>query len=365
FSIGGLSINHLQDLLSLDDDVVNSTFQYSKPNKLQIPIHVIVRLFQALKGLIVERDDGKIYWYHRQLIETAIDRYKSDEQKYHLLMAKYFGNLIDVSLRNERLISEQPLVFGQVSPWFDKANINKVSCIEGVAHMLKCNSNLIMLVEAYKKLCNLDYVCASTKTGEGFNLIAQLRELEKLLKQCPDTDKLIEVFVNQDIVFDDAMIRLNHYLRWLSRDMSAIVKNPSQSLVSTVFLNQPYISKARMDMISLLRETYQTHGISFQDYLSNSSNDNNTGNEIWYRGRCLGGFHSFDACLMALIGHRSSVYSVSFSPDGTKIVSGSGDKSIRIWDATSGTQIHQLDGHSSDVRSVSFSPDGTKIVSGS
>jgi len=42
FSIGGLSINHLQDLLSLDDDVVKSTFQYSKPNKLQIPIHVIV-----------------------------------------------------------------------------------------------------------------------------------------------------------------------------------------------------------------------------------------------------------------------------------------------------------------------------------
>ena len=68
---------------------------------------------------------------------------------------------------------------------------------------------------------------------------------------------------------------------------------------------------------------------------------------------------------MALIGHRSDVWSVSFSPDGTKIVSGSDDKSIRVWDATSGTQIHQLDGHSSGVTSVSFSPDGTKIVSGS
>ena len=56
--------------------------------------------------------------------------------------------------------------------------------------------------------------------------------------------------------------------------------------------------------------------------------------------------------------------SVSFSPDGTKIVSGSLDRSIRVWDATSGTQIHQLHGHDS-VYSVSFSPDGTKIVSGS
>ena len=57
--------------------------------------------------------------------------------------------------------------------------------------------------------------------------------------------------------------------------------------------------------------------------------------------------------------------SVSFSPDGTKIVSGSDDNSIRIWDTTSSTQIHQLDGHSDYLYSVSLSPDGTKIVSGS
>ena len=67
-----------------------------------------------------------------------------------------------------------------------------------------------------------------------------------------------------------------------------------------------------------------------------------------------------------LTGHASFVNSVSFSPDGTKIVSGSDDETIRIWDTKTGTQIGEpLTEHTSCVNSVSFSPDGTKIASGS
>jgi hypothetical protein len=358
FSVGGLSVSHIQDLLSLNEDVIKSTFQYSTPNKLQIPTHVILRLFQALQGLIVERDDGKIYWYHRQLIETAVDRYKPDEQKCHLLMAKYFGNLVDSLLRNERLISEQPLVFGKYPPWFKKANVNK-TCIEGVAHMLKCNKDTTVLVEAYKKVCNLDYICASIKIGEGYNLILHLRELERLLKQYPDKNELIRVFGIYDIEFNDAMIRISHYLRWLSRDMSTMVKNPSQLLIDTATSTQPLASKARIDMISLLDEMHKSHGISFQSTHPNGT----TSSELWYRGRGIGGPHSFDSTLMVLVGHSDKVTSVSLSSDCSKIVSGSDDRTIRIWDVTTGTEIHKLDGHSGGVTSVSFSSDCSKIVS--
>ncbi|KIK59334.1 hypothetical protein GYMLUDRAFT_245403, partial [Collybiopsis luxurians FD-317 M1] len=56
----------------------------------------------------------------------------------------------------------------------------------------------------------------------------------------------------------------------------------------------------------------------------------------------------------------------AFSPDGTRIVSGSDDRTVRIWDATTGTQIgNPLHGHDDSVQSVAFSPDGTRIVSGS
>ena len=69
--------------------------------------------------------------------------------------------------------------------------------------------------------------------------------------------------------------------------------------------------------------------------------------------------------LKTLIGHSSFVYSVSYSPDGTKIVSGSLDNTVKIWDANTGQCLKTLEGHSETVNSVAYSTDGTKIISGS
>jgi WD40 repeat protein len=64
-------------------------------------------------------------------------------------------------------------------------------------------------------------------------------------------------------------------------------------------------------------------------------------------------------------GHENGVNSVSFSPDGLHIVSGSADKSIRIWDYETGKELKKLEGHSDKVNSVCYSRDGTLIASGS
>jgi WD40 repeat protein len=65
-----------------------------------------------------------------------------------------------------------------------------------------------------------------------------------------------------------------------------------------------------------------------------------------------------------LEGHNGGVNSVAISPDGTKIASGSYDKTIRLWSVKSQAPIGKpLQGHSY-VTSVAFSHDGAFIVSG-
>ena len=79
-----------------------------------------------------------------------------------------------------------------------------------------------------------------------------------------------------------------------------------------------------------------------------------------------GGLGNWPALQNVIFGHSGWVTSVAFSPDGRHIVSGSGDKTIRVWDAEIGAMVvGPLEGHSSWVTSVAFSPDGTHIVSGS
>ena len=68
---------------------------------------------------------------------------------------------------------------------------------------------------------------------------------------------------------------------------------------------------------------------------------------------------------MTLYGHENAVYSVSFSPDGTKVASASADNQVKLWDVITGSEILTLSGHIGGVRGVAFSPDGKKVVSGS
>ncbi|KAF8717268.1 WD domain, G-beta repeat, partial [Rhizoctonia solani] len=65
-----------------------------------------------------------------------------------------------------------------------------------------------------------------------------------------------------------------------------------------------------------------------------------------------------------LKGHVSTVSSVDFSLDGTRIVSGSHDGSIRVWDVETGQLVlGPLQGHSNLINSVQYSPDETCIAS--
>jgi WD40 repeat protein len=85
-------------------------------------------------------------------------------------------------------------------------------------------------------------------------------------------------------------------------------------------------------------------------------------------------FHFESGKLIALLkGHTGIIRSLAFSLDGSKLISGSSDKTAIIWDTgvQDGVQtpapkpLHRLEGHKADIFAVAFSPDGNRAVTGS
>ncbi len=59
------------------------------------------------------------------------------------------------------------------------------------------------------------------------------------------------------------------------------------------------------------------------------------------------------------------VYSLAYSPDGKVIITGSDDKTVRLWGVDSGKTLKTLSGHFAAILALACSPDGGKIATGS
>ncbi len=64
----------------------------------------------------------------------------------------------------------------------------------------------------------------------------------------------------------------------------------------------------------------------------------------------------------ALTAHPSTVLTVTFSPDGSLLVTGSEDRTARLWDTTTGALVRTLTGHEGAVNDARFSPDGALLL---
>ena len=70
-------------------------------------------------------------------------------------------------------------------------------------------------------------------------------------------------------------------------------------------------------------------------------------------------------CIRTLEGHTTFVMSAAFSPDGARILTVSEDGTAKIWNASTGRYIHSLEWSDGLIVLASFSPDGTRIVTAS
>jgi hypothetical protein len=341
FSVNGITSKEMEELLSLDEEVMDEVNKYNQSKRL--PSHVWLRVKHELTGLLVESDQGCMKWYHRQLWETAESRYRVDEKVYyHQIMGRYFSNLIDGGIADMKGIYRQELLTqsGILSVWFRNSNrfINTRRCTEGGYHLILGK----LYVEAIKELCHLEQVCAYVKSGNGFRLVNNLCLIDR------------NMTLDEKREFQEFSKRAYDYMRWLRKDMNFILTDVEMKVITTA-CTEPLVSCAKKDVDQLLHETENRIG-NTEDFFTRDS---------WVRGRTMGCKDDFDPLLMNLLGHRDTVRSVAFSVDGSRIVSGSDDKTIKIWDSITGSVINTFTGHSSSVYSVAFSVDGSRIVSGS
>jgi len=61
-------------------------------------------------------------------------------------------------------------------------------------------------------------------------------------------------------------------------------------------------------------------------------------------------------------GHTNAVEAVALSPDGTRVVSASADKSVKVWDVETGQMIRSLEGHTGSVHAALVTASGDRVI---
>jgi tetratricopeptide (TPR) repeat protein len=324
FSREGVNDPELQDLLSLHEGVMTEVCQYSKLHCF--PMHAWLRLKQVIKNLVTEKESHCIKWYHRQLWETARERYSKKEKECHEIMGKYFANLHDVDLKKEKDIMSQPLILNEVSVWMLESIVNRRRVVEGYYHLIKGG----LLQEAVEEVCSLEFVCCSALGGDLLNCVRYVGELVQLFGG--DNNSLSQ--------------RLDHYYRWMRKRATKIVVDPRRQTRMTAG-EEPLISVVKKEISQLdERERCELGGYTLQPITFDCRED-------------------FDAMELELEGHTERVNSVAWNHAGSKILSGSADKTVKIWDGMTGELLNTLEGHSGYVAAVAWNHDDSRIASAS
>ncbi|EON65046.1 hypothetical protein W97_04281 [Coniosporium apollinis CBS 100218] len=87
--------------------------------------------------------------------------------------------------------------------------------------------------------------------------------------------------------------------------------------------------------------------------------------ELQYSPQAIFRVRAVSRCSASISGHGEAILATSFSPaSSSRLATGSGDKTARIWDTDTGTPLHTLKGHTSFVLVVAYSPDDTILATG-
>ncbi|KAJ5730150.1 uncharacterized protein N7483_004658 [Penicillium malachiteum] len=247
------------------------------------------------------------------------------------------------------------------------------ACVYWVDHLHDCKNNITyrLSLKNREKLDKfmqekfLHWLEALSILGVLSDGIHAMRRLESLIQEESESDGLLERAqdASRFVQYHRAGIESSP----LQVYCSPLIFSPSKSLTRIAFqeerpnwvLNYPRVEE---DWSACL-QTLEGHSESVQSItwspdgsrLASGSSDNTVC--IWDPAT--------GQSVSTLNRHSHSVWAIAWSPDGSRLASGSSDNTVRIWDPASGQSMSTLKGHSAWVRSIAWSPDGSRLASGS
>ncbi|KAH0553451.1 hypothetical protein GP486_006481, partial [Trichoglossum hirsutum] len=342
-----------------------------------------VRKIVSMCGSFLTIRDGQVYLIHQSakdyLSDVARAKIFPPRRKTHYDIFSRSLELMSGTLQRDVYRLTMPgIPIDQVKvPGRDPLGKTRYSCVHWVDHLcdsisgksMRWDDSLqdggavyVFLKKQYLYWLEALSLCKGMSGG-----VVSMANLEALIQERADKSTLIELV-------RDAR-RFIMYYKWtienspLQAYASALVFSPARSLIRGIFKEEEpkciTIKPAIRDKWSACLQTLEGHSDSVTSvtfshdsaWLASGSGDRTV--KIWNA--------SSGECLQTLEGHSSSVSSVTFSHDSARLASGSEsfDNTVKIWDASSGECLQTLKGHGSTVSSVTFSHNSARLASGS
>lgn len=349
----GLTEDELIDVLSEDAEVLRDfeARSPSSPTVSRLPFIIWSRLRAEVEPYLTERQADNttvLNFYHRQ-VRDAVEEWCLGGDKgirAHRALASYFHGQ-DYFLES---IEQQRLRAKRSPPTPRPANVRKVDELLW-QRLLGHQTD-----DAATLLTDLSFLEAKTEGDLALDLATDFRAAIDWLEATTDS----------------AARSLAHVLRLvhsaLRRDLQFIARHPTalfQSLWNSCWW---YDSPHASEHFASVDGPWNKPGPKVSDLLTRwrAEKAESTPGFVWVRSMRPPA-HDMGTPELALL--RNATYgdfwSVAVTPDGRRVIAGSSDHTVQVWDLTSGARLAVLAGHLDRVSVVVVAPDGRRLFSGS
>lgn len=346
----GLTEDEILGVLSSDEEVKSAFVRRSpkSPEADALPVVVWSRLHFDLEPYLTERsadNTSLLSFYHRQLGAVAAQKYLggADKEHAHQHLADYFG---------------------KQDYWLESPEQYRNRAAESPASARR--SNLRKAVEfpwQLRKLgdwarlgqihTDLNFLESKIAAGLVFELAQDFTEATRIMPSDQPLWRILDLL-------EEALRRDIHFI---ARHANEYPQAMFQCLWNSCWLyDSPQAAAHYEESVG----PWLAPGPKLYELMEawRATREEDYGDFYWVRSLRPPVVHLGTALRAFLPGHEGQVYSLAISSDGRRIVSSSGDGTVRVWDAETGAELLCLHGHDELVHSAVISSDGRRIVSG-